>query len=186
MDQKHKPIFAEASGNTFLIFDYLDKYEHDFDESIIRYYHQLYGFEKIDSCLVLTKVYNEHIPIQFHDLNSVLLMRMYVYEPGDGFCGNGARAVSKYCFHRYGKLYSQFFIATDNLFHELLERDERNERVAEYLVEMGESQYHDSAGDFVKKGILDGEGKFTYNDITWYYANTSEPHLVTLSEVLID
>lgn len=61
--------------------------------------------------------------------------------PGDGFYR--ARVVSKYCFHHYRELYSQFFIAL----HELLERDERdewNERSVEYLVEMGKSQYHDS------------------------------------------
>uniref|UniRef100_A0A1D1XPQ0 Diaminopimelate epimerase n=1 Tax=Anthurium amnicola TaxID=1678845 RepID=A0A1D1XPQ0_9ARAE len=191
MDQKHKPIYAEASGNTFLIFDYLDKYEHDFDEDIVRQHHKSYGFEKIDSCLVLTKVNNEeHIPTQLRGLNSVLLMRMYVYEPGDGFCGNGARAVSKYCFHHYRKLYNQFFIATDGWLHELLERSEQDlerseqdEQDAEYLVEMGESVYHDPVGGFVEKGILDGEGKFIHSNVTWHYVNTSEPHLVTFDKI---
>ncbi|CAB4496263.1 unnamed protein product [Rhizophagus irregularis] len=186
MDQKYKPIYAEASGNTFLIFDYLDKYEHDFDENIIRQHHKSYGFEKIDSCLVLTKVNNEeHIPTQLHDLNSVLLMRMYVYEPGDGFCGNGARAVSKYCFHHYRKLYNQFIISTDGWLHELLERGEheQDEQDVEYLVEMGESLYHDPAGDFIEKGILDKEGKFIHSNVTWHYVNTSEPHLVTFDKI---
>ncbi|CAG8506904.1 15350_t:CDS:1 [Cetraspora pellucida] len=177
MDPNYKPVYAEATGNKFLIFDYLDKYEHDFDESIVRYYHRLYGFEKIDSCLVLTKVSGESVPAHLRDLNSSLLMRMYVYEPGDGFCGNGARAVAKYCFNYHNNHYDQFFIILDGQSHQLLQRD------TEYFVEMGKSIYDDPNGNFVKKGVLNSEGKLITDDITWYYVNTSEPHLVTLDKI---
>lgn len=177
MAQDSKPIFAEASGNTFLIFDYLDKYEHNLHENIVRRYHQEFGFERIDSCLVLTKVSEEFKPTQLQSLNSVLLMRMYVYEPGDGFCGNGARVVSKYCFHKYKNLYSRFFILCNDNLHELLQRD------AEYLVEMGQSCYDDPAKEFIKKGVLDDEGKLIAGGITWHYVSTSEPHLITSDKI---
>ncbi|CAH1768061.1 4510_t:CDS:2, partial [Entrophospora sp. SA101] len=97
-----KSILAEISGNTFLIFDYLDKFEHDFDE------------------------------------------KMYVYEPGDGFYGNGARVVSKYCFDHYGDRYKQFFIRCGDYFHELLQHG------TEFFVEMEPTtqslNYHDNDG----------------------------------------
>ncbi|CAG8778458.1 19962_t:CDS:1 [Gigaspora margarita] len=177
MDKNYKPVYAEASGNTFLIFDYLDKYEHDFDESVVRYFHRLYGFEKIDSCLVLTKVSNESVPAHLRDLKSSLLLRMYVYEPGDGYCGNGARAVAKYCFNYHKNSYEQFFIILDGQSHQLLQQD------TEYFAEMGKSIYDDPNGGFVKKGVLNSEGKLITDDVTWYYVNTSEPHLVTLDKI---
>ncbi|CAG8591202.1 11604_t:CDS:1 [Acaulospora morrowiae] len=173
----NKPVLAEASGNTFLIFDYLDKEEHNFDENIIRYYHRLYGFEKIDSCLVLTKAKEQFDSAQVGNPDSTLFMRMYVYEPGDGFCGNGARVVAKYCFSHYNNIWSRFFIVLDGQLHELLQRGN------EYSVEMGKSVYEDLTGDFVKKGALDTNGKLILDGITWYYVNTSEPHLVTFDEI---
>ncbi|CAJ0645644.1 10090_t:CDS:2 [Entrophospora sp. SA101] len=57
---------------------------------------------------------------------------MYVYEPGDGFYGNGARVVSKYCFDHYGDRYKQFFIRCGDYFHELLQHG------TEFFVEMDE------------------------------------------------
>nr|CAG8434010.1 9062_t:CDS:10 [Entrophospora candida] len=56
---------------------------------------------------------------------------MYVYEPGYGFCSNGARVVSKYCFDHYGDRYKQFFIRCGDYFHELLQHG------TEFFVEMG-------------------------------------------------
>ncbi|CAG8772536.1 4844_t:CDS:1, partial [Racocetra fulgida] len=33
------------------------------------------------------------------------------------------------------------------------------------------------------KGVLNSEGKLITDDVTWYYVNTSEPHLVTLDKI---
>lgn len=59
----------------------------------------MYIFEKVDSCLVLTEVYDEeHIPTQ---LRGSILCSLSEKVLGDGFCDNGARVVLKYCFHHY-------------------------------------------------------------------------------------
>lgn len=85
--EKMKPIFAEANGNTFLIFDCLDGTIPD-----LKLIHKLLIQENRDDSLIL--VPNGELP---H-------LKMLVFgqdETFGEFCGNGSRAVAAYLFANY-------------------------------------------------------------------------------------
>jgi len=100
-----KSIYADACGNTFLIFDCMNYpfTNQEWEEvkekiwTILREVH-------VDDALVLRKV-------QEDDLNIVL--KMHVLEPDRteaDFCGNGARSVGLYLHRKYGALHNQQFV----------------------------------------------------------------------------
>jgi len=163
------PIFADSNGNSFLIFDYIQNTHHH-DPKYVRSCHAPM-FELIDSALVLEKLYE-------NDLNIVL--KMFVYEPGDGFCGNGARAVSHFLHKKYPNVGKKFCIQSDTLLHSLIYSKEAER----YYAEMGPTVFEDIYQIFsIGKGSsfnveLPG-GKI----ILLNYSQTAEPHLITFDDI---
>jgi diaminopimelate epimerase len=99
-----KPIYAEACGNTFIIFDRLadpSPLDHPFLESV----KSLILNSNRDDALILTR----------NDVkDNCLYLTMHVLGP-DGafgnFCGNGTRAVAAYLYSTYPE-YKGFFLLT--------------------------------------------------------------------------
>lgn len=109
------PVCMCANGNTFLMIDCTN---HKFN-----YLKMLFWFvaKKVDSCIVFWVSRS----------NNKAFIKMDVYFPKGGFCGNGARALSKLLYDKYGNDYTytirtpienvilyklQSFVLSDDLF----------------------------------------------------------------------
>lgn len=166
-----KPIFADATGNTFLIFDYINSAA--FTETDVDYVRQCHSerLTEIDSCLVLEK---------HEESANKLIIKMRVYEPGDGFCGNGSRAVAKYLYDNY-TTFSSFAIKSGDYLHELVYDGQ------DYFVEMGTTLFSDDKKEFVNIRVKDlkylHNGNLPVQNVALFYAQTSEPHLVTFDDL---
>lgn len=163
-----KPIYAEGTKNTFLIFDYIDEGEVDVD--YVRYT-QCNFPSLIDSSLVIEKKDSS---------NHELIITMRVYEPGDGFCGNGARVMAKYLKNKYKEKFSKFFIESEGYLHEIFMTS-----YGECFVEMGQTIYLDETNQFYKghDKVLSISSQ-SNEEVDFYYTQTSEPHLISFSSVL--
>lgn len=117
------PLFANACGNTFFIFDCLDRKftDQEWEEFRQRIWDSFNA--EVDDILVLRKA-GVHI-------------KMHVLEP-DGteadFCGNGARAVGFYLRRRYGG--QEFLLTSRSGLHAFLYEEEL------CFVEMGKPLAH--------------------------------------------
>ena len=89
------PIYAEANGNTFLIFDHLNG-----DPPDLERIHHLLLLENRDDALIL--IPNGPLPN--------LKMLVFGQDKNFGeFCGNGSRAVVNYLFAHYPE-YDKFYL----------------------------------------------------------------------------
>ena len=151
---RSQPIHATANGNTFLIFDCM--------QNKFNYLHMLFWFitKKVDSCLVL--YYN-------NSHNNQLNIRMDVYFPKGGFCGNGARAVSHYLHIHYN--FSSYAIVLNNeMINETINLNKLNN--GQYCAEL---ILPDSISSIIIRGF------------EFYFTKTlSEPHLVTFEIIPMD
>lgn len=148
------PVRATANGNTFLIFDCM--------QNKFNYLRMLFWFvmKKVDSCLVL-----------YHNSshNDQLNVRMDVYFPKGGFCGNGARAVSHY-LHTHYNFGSYAIVLSNEMINETIHLNKLNS--GQYCAEL-------IVPDLILPLMIYG--------YEFYFTKTlSEPHLITFETIPID
>ncbi len=150
-------VFADACGNTFLIFDCLpnmltDQEWVDLKEKIWT----TLGQAHVDDALVLRKL---------EEKGHTIKLKMHVLEPDRteaDFCGNGARAVGLYLCNKYGTGL-RFFLMSLRGIHGF--RYDNNE----CLVEMGKPRLSSEKLIF----------NFHQKDYSFRFVDCVEPHLVT-------
>lgn len=163
-------IKANGCGNTFLIFDFLDKNDSSHSLNEIQIIHKQQN--NIDSCLVLHKkrIINKEKIIINMDVIEINDTKIY----DDKFCGNGARVISHYLHQKYPQL-KFYFIKKNNKLIELIKKDNL------YGVYMGKATNKDSNKYFYKNKKSHITIEFNYNNYNFFYCYINEPHLTTLT-----
>ena len=148
--------YADACGNTFLIFDCLNNEFTDQEwEAVKERIWTLLSLAQVDDALVLRKVEKN---------NDAIKLKMHVLEPDRteaDFCGNGARAVGLYLHRKYRAVH-----------HVLVSR-------------FGEHEFkYGNDGSLVRMGtpLLNSEEllfNFNQSSYTFRFVDCVEPHLVT-------
>lgn len=150
-----KPVFANACGNTFLIYDFIEKCPSDQTKHAI--WKILKKADHIDDGLLLCKANNEHNHLQ---------VKMHVLEP-DGteadFCGNGARSVGAYLLNTYGKSFPEYSLISRRGKHEIIDKN------GTCFIKMGVPILDEKPIKYVYKGI----------EHTFIFVDAVEPHLIT-------
>jgi diaminopimelate epimerase len=166
-------LHANGCGNTFLIFDFIDK---EYDCSAlkkIKEIHEKEGYSKIDSCLLLSRYKNtDHC----HDDES-LIIEMDVFERHDidieknKFCGNGARVISQYLHEKYNQ--QNYFIKKNDTLIQL------NKKNNIYGVEMGKAFFIDNKKKFYINDSSSLTIFFEQREFSFFYVYVNEPHIIT-------
>ena len=153
-----KPLYADACGNTFLIYDLTKMNLTSAEwESTRQKIWDVVAHKIVDDALVLRRTSAS---------KECLEVKMHVLEPDRteaDFCGNGARATGTYLAQAYGKEFSNFALSSRRGLHPVLNR----EKVS--FINMG-------------KPAVDGDlMKFKHNDkeYTFTFVDAVEPHLIT-------
>lgn len=169
INPKLNPIKGEGCGNTFLIFDCLEK-DPSVLEEIKSHAHQILIEEKRDDALILIKEYENQ---------QKLILKMVVLEP-DGsiaeFCGNGARVVSCY-LHKKFKQKRTFYLKTSKGVRKVWKQNEA------YYVEMGPTYLHYSSNKFLKRKLETFQLGLGIKLFTFFWTETLEPHLITFDMI---
>ncbi len=156
--QSAAPVFADACGNTFLIFDCLHiNFTKQKWERIKTDAWSKLNQAGVDDALILEKVFDNGV---------VIKLKMHVIEPDCTealFCGNGARAVGKYLYSRYGKQYRKIYLVTNRGEHALKVKDD------EIFVEMKTPKLFELVFSI----------SFEKEPIHFQFVDCVEPHLVT-------
>jgi len=156
--QQIESTYADACGNTFLIFDCLSIQftDQEWEEAREKIW-SILSFARVDDALVLRKV---------EDNGQIIKLKMHVLEPDRteaDFCGNGARAVGLYLHRKYGTTHLPFVLVS---------------RLGEHEFKYG------SDGSLVKMGmpLLSSEVLivgFEHENYRFRFVDCVEPHLVT-------
>ncbi len=150
--------YADACGNTFLIFDCLgNEFTNQEWEAVKEKIWTILSVAHVDDALVLRKVEEDDHTIK---------LKMHVLEPDRteaDFCGNGARAVGLYLHRKYGVVHRQFVLVS---------------RLGEHEFKYG------NEGSLVKMGtplLTTEELIFDFHraHYTFRFVDCVEPHLVT-------
>lgn len=150
--------YADACGNTFLIFDCLSIpfTDQEWEEAREKIW-AILSFARVDDALVLRKV---------EDNGQIIKLKMHVLEPDRteaDFCGNGARAVGLYLHRKYGATHHPFVLVS----------------------RLGEHEFKYGCGSsLVKMGtpLLSSEELivvFDHENYRFRFVDCVEPHLVT-------
>lgn len=106
-ERRIEGVYADACGNTFVIFDCLSyPFTSEEWESVKEKVWEILQKTKVDDALVLRNVNQDGDRVR---------LKMHVLEPDRteaDFCGNGARAVGFYLHHKYGAIHKDFVLVS--------------------------------------------------------------------------
>ena len=157
-EPKIASVFADVCGNTFLIFNCLEKKFNDQEwEDLKERIWTILEEVPVDDALLLRKVKEEKQTVK---------LRMHVLEPDRteaDFCGNGARTVGRYLSWKYKTTLQRFFLVSCRGVHGF---KEGNKGCA---IELGEALLSSEKLVF----------NFCQTDYTFQFVDCVEPHLVT-------
>lgn len=151
-----KGVFADACGNTFIIYDYLSysMTSEEWDEIKEKIWNFLPQID-VDDALVLRKI---------DETDEMIMIKMHVLEP-DGteadFCGNGARTIGLFLDQKYK--HQKFCLSSKQGIHRFLYLD------GECFIEIKNPIIHD------KELFLFFQKKY----YKFQFVDCVEPHLVT-------
>lgn len=157
--KKIKPIYADARGNTFLIYDLINR---DPGSNWSHVKDQLWDMIKshvVDDAIVLRKK-------DYEKSDSRLVVKMHVLEPDRteaDFCGNAANASGYLLKEKYGVEFSRFALESCNGLHDMLYKEDK------CFINMGQPKIYPFPKVFSYKG----------DDFEFVFVDAVEPHLVT-------
>lgn len=163
-------VYANANGNTFLLFDALKFTESIYDKNnlyeFVKNYHKEYSYDKIDTCCVIS-------------FNKVLKKTLYInvylieknFEGENSFCANGSRAIAHYLYNEY-KQYEKIYILFIESKIELIKNNQ------DYEIIINKKNCIDFGNIFYKNNNKNIFLLSEYN-IIFFYKYVLEPHLIT-------
>lgn len=151
--KKIEPHFADACGNTFLIYDFIENDPVDWEKTKNEIWNLIQS-KFVDDALALRKVSQSP---------DKLVVKMHVLEPDRteaDFCGNGARSIGVYLTSKYGDQFSSYSIAS---------------RRGEHVINNKEGTCFINMGQPIIESIL----PYEHRRITFTLVDAVERHLVT-------
>jgi diaminopimelate epimerase len=170
---------AHGCQNTFILIDLLEN-PYLYNPTFIDKVHKILIKEECDDALIL-------LPL-FVDKDNRIIIQMIVLEPDKSiafFCGNASRVVAKYLHHKCNFSTNKFALHSLSGDHDLFVD---NDNYGVNMLATTFNPFHNSVVNKASDHFKERNGFFIsdFSNVSWYFTQTCEPHLITFSDLPVE